>query len=95
MMGWNDLPNQVYDPTTISSADVDGNYDYLTNQVHWASTDTAHTLPNSLFLAQEPMFFSAGSGYTWPPVNPLGGTTQFYTLPAYARYQAGTPFVQL
>jgi hypothetical protein len=61
--------------------------------VHWASTDTAHALPNSLFLTQAPAFFSAGSGYTWPPVDPLGAT-QFYTLPAYARYQAGTPFVQ-
>jgi hypothetical protein len=94
MMGYNDLPNQVYDPTVISTADIDGNYDYLTNQVKWASTDTAHTLPNSLFLTQAPAFFSAGSGYTWPPVNPLGATTQFYTLPAYARYQASTPFVQ-
>jgi hypothetical protein len=94
MMGWNDLPNQVYDPTVISTADIDGNYDYLTNRLNWASTDTAHTLPNSLFLTQAPAFFSAGSGYTWPPVNPLGATTQFYTLPAYARYQAGTPFVQ-
>jgi hypothetical protein len=94
MMGWNDLPNQVYDSSVINSADIDGNYDYLTNQVHWASTDTTYTLPNSLFLTQAPAFFSAGSGYTWPPVNPLGATTQFYTLPAYARYQAGTPFVQ-
>jgi hypothetical protein len=93
MMGWNDLPNQVYDTAVISTADIDGNYDYLTNQVHWASTDTAHALPNSLFLTQAPAFFSAGSGYTWPPVDPLGAT-QFYTLPAYARYQAGTPFVQ-
>jgi len=94
MMGWNDLPNQVYDPTTIGSADIDGNYDYLTNQVNWSSADTAHTLPNSLFLTQAPAFFSDGSGYTWPPVDPLGVTTQFYTLPAYARYQAGTPFIQ-
>jgi hypothetical protein len=94
MMGWNDLPNQLYDPTSIGSADIDGNYDYLTNQVNWAPADTAHTLPNSLFLSQAPAFFSAGSGYTWPPVDPLGATTQFYTLPAYARYQAGTPFVQ-
>jgi hypothetical protein len=94
MMGWNDLPNQVYDPATISSADIDGNYDYLTNQVRWVSTHKAYTLPNSLFLTQAPAFFSDGSGYRWPPVDPLGATTQFYTLPAYARYQTGTPFVQ-
>jgi hypothetical protein len=94
MMGWNDLPNQVYDPTVISTGDIDGNFDFLTNQVNWASTDMTHTLPNSLFLTQAPAFFCAGSGYTWPPINPLAATTQFYTLPAYARYQAGTPFVQ-
>ena len=94
MMGWNDLPNQVYDPTTISSAQIDGNFDYLTNQVNWASADASHTLPASLFVTQPPAFFSDGSGYTWPPVDPLGTTAQFYTLPAYARYQAGTPFAQ-
>jgi hypothetical protein len=94
LMGWNDLPNQVYDPTTISSAQIDGNFDYLTNQVNWASADASHTLPASLFVTQAPAFFSDGSGYTWPPVDPLGTTAQFYTLPAYARYQAGTPFVQ-
>jgi hypothetical protein len=64
MMGWKDLPNQVYDPTVISTNLVDGNYDYLTNSVKWAPTDTAHTLPNSLFLTQAPAFFNSGSGYT-------------------------------
>jgi len=90
MMGWDDLPNQVYDPAVISTNLVDGNYDYLTDSVKWASTDTEHTLPNSLFLAQAPAFFK---GYTWPWVNPTG-STKVYTLPAKARYDAGTPFTQ-
>ena len=93
MMGLDDLPNQIYDPIVIATALIDGNYDFVTNQVAWAATDTAHTLPNSLFLTQEPAFFNAGSGYTWPWVNPTGAPV-FYTLPAKARYDAGTPFVQ-
>lgn len=93
MMGWNDLPNQIYDPTAISTAFIDGNFDYVTNSITWASTDLAHALPNSLFLATAPAFFSAGSGYTWPWVNPTS-SPQFATLPAKARYDAGTPFTQ-
>jgi hypothetical protein len=61
--------------------------------VAWASSDTSHTLPNSLYLTQKPAFFNAGRGYTWPWVNPTG-SPQLYTLPAKARYEAGTPFAQ-
>ena len=47
----------------------------------------------SLDLPQKPAFFNAGSGYTWPWVDPVGAT-KVYTLPAKARYDAGTPFTQ-
>jgi hypothetical protein len=80
---------------------VDGNYDYYRNQVTWASNDTAHTLPNSLFLPGTPTFFNTGSGYTWPWVDPIGSTKTYTScsgtcsgLPAKARYDAGTPFTQ-
>jgi hypothetical protein len=92
-LGWVDIAPQGYDPNVASTAIQDGNYDYLTNTIHWASNDTAHTLPNSLFLTQKPAFFNAGSGYTWPWVNPAG-SPQLSTLPAKARYDAGTPFTQ-
>ncbi|HEY3637092.1 MAG TPA: hypothetical protein VGK90_02990, partial [Rhizomicrobium sp.] len=88
MMGWNDLPNQVYDPNVISTNFVDGNYDYKTHRVHWAKGNTTHKLPDSLFLTSAPAFFA---GYTWPWVDPTG-VTKLYTLPAKARYDAGTPF---
>jgi hypothetical protein len=71
---------------------LDGNYDYLTDSIQWASNDTAHTLPQSLYLSAEPAFFAAGSGYTWPWVDPVNGAT--YKLPAKARFDAGTPFTQ-
>ena len=66
MLGWMDITPQGYDPNVAATAIRDGNYDYVTNKVAWAATDTAHTLPNSLYLTQKPAFFSAGSKYTWP-----------------------------
>jgi hypothetical protein len=61
--------------------------------VIWDPTLPNHTLPDSLYLPQKPAFFNAGSGYTWPWVDPVGAT-KLYTLPAKARYDAGTPFTQ-
>ena len=43
-------------------------------------------LPSSLYLSSVPSFFS---GYTWPWVVPENATTQLYTLPAKARFEAG------
>ena len=90
-LGMVDIAPQGWDPTVVNATIQDGNYDYLTNSIHWAANDTAHTLPNSLYLTQKPAFFGA---YTWPWVNPTGSSQQLYTLPAKARYDAGTPFPQ-
>jgi len=101
MLGYMDIAPQGYDPHVAATAIRDGNYDYVTNSVAWAASDTAHTLPNSLYLTQTPAFFNAGSGYVWPWVVPTG-SPQVLTgcsgkcsgLPAKARYDAGTPFTQ-
>ena len=101
MLGYMDITPQGYDPHVAATAIRDGNYDYVTNSVVWAATDTAHTLPNSLYRTQKPDFFNAGSGYPWPWVVPTG-SPQILTgcggacsgLPAKARYDAGTPFTQ-
>ena len=45
-------------------------------------------LPNSLYLSSRPAFFGS---HPWPWVDPFTGIT--YTLPAKARYDAGTPNV--
>jgi hypothetical protein len=92
-LGYTDITPNGYDPNAVSSAIQDGNYDYVTNSIHWAANDTSHTLPNSFYLGAKPAFFNAGSGYTWPWVEPAG-SSQLYTLPAKARYDAGTPFTQ-
>lgn len=91
MLGYLDISPQGYDPRVASTAIRDANFDYLTNAVHWLPTDTNHALPDSLYLNKKPSFFS---GYTWPWVDPTGARRQLYTLPAKARYDAGTPFTQ-
>ncbi len=77
----------------ISTVIRHGNFDYLTNKVAWDPSIPNHTLPPSLYLTGKPAFFNAGRGYTWPWVDPTSATPVL-TLPAKARYDAGTPFVQ-
>ena len=78
----------VPDPETLSTVIRDGNYDYLTNSVHWHNTPGGYALPSSLYLPGKPAFFGTA---TWPWVDAIG-STKLYTLPAKARYDAGTPF---
>jgi len=75
------------DPKTLLTLIRGGNFDYLTNQVHWESL-AQQALPPSLYLSSKPGFFG---NYPWPWVDPTG-STKIYTLPAKARYEAGTPF---
>jgi hypothetical protein len=109
LLGWNNVTASVTDPNldgTVSPRFIwlDGNYDYLSNSVTWVSG--AHTLPNSLYLpssgASAPSFFGPGASctYPWPWVTPTSGT-QIQSnscsgsgLPAKARFDAGTYFVQ-
>lgn len=76
-------------------------YDYrLGSVVNQAGYST--TIPNSFYLASKPAFFGPGATctYPWPWVTP-SGASQIQAnscsgsgLPAKARYDAGTPFVQ-
>jgi hypothetical protein len=84
---------QAADPLVQSTALRHGNFDFLTSSVKWDPRIPDHTMPPSLYLTRKPPFFSAGRGYTWPWVN-ASGPTPVATLPARARYDAGTPFVQ-
>jgi hypothetical protein len=88
--GWVDISPQGYDPNVANTMIRDGNYDYVTNSVKWAANDTAHTLPDSLYLPGKPDFFGSTP---WPWVVPTG-SQQLFTLPAKQRYDAGTPFAQ-
>jgi hypothetical protein len=98
-IGWDDWPPYPTDPLSLSTTIRDGNFDYLTNQVHWhglggkgsgngLTPPAVSLLPDSLYLQAKPWFFYASQ---WPWIDATG-TTKFYTLPAKARYDAGTPF---
>ncbi len=89
MLGWDKPTDGKVAATTLRH----GNFDYLTNTVNWDPSVTSRTLPNSLYLSRRPAFFNGGSGYTWPSVDPVEAT-KLHTLPAKARYDAGTPFMQ-
>ena len=79
--------DQAADPKVLSTVIRGGNFDYVTTSVHWENIPQ-QTLPDSLYLAGKPGFFGS---YRWPWVEPTGAT-KLYTLPARARYDAGTPF---
>ena len=96
---WNDNPVGLwrigYTPTdwgaqpdsrVVSTVHRHANFDYFTNSVRWAA-GYSQTLPPSLYLEMKPTFFGASA---WPWVDATG-TTKVYTLPARARYDAGTP----
>lgn len=93
MLGWDGVEPYPVDARVATTTLRHGNFDYVTNTVKWDEGVTNRTLPNSLYLTHKPAFFSAGRGYTWPWVDPLGAT-KLHTLPAKARYDAGTPFKQ-
>jgi hypothetical protein len=71
----------------------DGNWDWVTASQTWlgiggtqaSPNGTPQTIPDSLYTSK-PAFFGSN---TWPWVDPSTGTT--YTLPAKARFDAGTP----
>jgi hypothetical protein len=93
MLGWDGVKPYPTDAQVSATTLRHGNFDYVTNTIKWDPALTDRTLPNSLYLTQKPAFFDAGSGYTWPWVDPVGAT-KLYALPAKARYEAGTPFTQ-
>jgi hypothetical protein len=71
---------QAVDPKVPQTTIREGNFDYVTNQVHW--TGAPLTLPSSLYLTSKPLFFGT---WTWPWVDAVGAT-KLRTLPARARY---------
>jgi hypothetical protein len=87
LMGWNDKAPYTVDTRVAATAIRDGNWDTLLGKQTWLN-GSAGPLPDSLYLTGKPAFFGSNS---WPWVDPTTGTT--YTLPAQARYSAGTPNV--
>lgn len=108
MPGWNsDAGNPTLSDPNLTGATgtflfKNGNYDYVSAGIVDNAIGFTHTFPNSLYLLSTPAFFGPGASctytYPWidssasPPVkaNSCAGSG----LPAKARYDAGTPFVQ-
>lgn len=84
-LGWNDASPYTPDPTVEKTVIRDGNWDWFLSKQTWLDSPAA-TLPNSLYLSCKPQFMGPN---TWPWVDPTTGAT--HTLPAKARYDAGTP----
>jgi hypothetical protein len=80
--------NAPADARVISTTHRHGNFDYATGAVHWAS-GFEQSLPSSLYLTSRPAFFGSSP---WPWVDPTG-SVKLHTLPAKARFDAGTPTV--
>ena len=78
--------DQAADAKVLSTVIRDGDFDYVTGQVRWDTS--AQPIRNSLYLPTKPAFFG---NYTWPWVDPTG-STKLFSLPAKARYDAGTRF---
>ncbi len=78
-----------------------GNFDYVNNSVVDNASGYSQAFPDSLYLSSKPAFFTGGScTYPWPWVTPKSSppiqqnSCSGSGLPALARYNAGTPFVQ-
>jgi hypothetical protein len=84
-LGWEPTFSQPQDQSVISTAIRDGNFDYVTNQVHWDRA--AQPLPSSLYLSGKPAFFGSN---TWPWVDAVGAT-KTYALPARQRFDVLHP----
>jgi len=87
LMGWNDKAPYTIDTHVAATSIRDGNWDTLLGKQTWLS-GSAGILPDSLYLTSKPAFFGSNN---WPWVDPTTGA--IYTLPAQARYSAGTPNV--
>jgi hypothetical protein len=81
--------------------------DYASGTPCGAGVACSHSLPNSFYASAQPAFFGPSGAhctYPWPWVTPTGSTplqtptgvgcTSSDGLPAKARWDAGTPFIQ-
>ena len=85
LLGWNEIGNNTVDPNVQKTMIRDGNWDVYLGQQTWLTSAQA-TLPDSMYLTCKPAFFGSD---TWPWLDPSTGTID--TLPAKARFEAGTP----
>jgi hypothetical protein len=76
----------TYYTTLLRSA----NYDYVNNALDVDTRPGGYNFPDSMYLSSKPSFFGTNA---WPPYDPFGANdaARTKTLPAKARFDAGTP----
>ena len=88
MLGWNDVNPYTTDPQVKKTAVRDGNWDTFLGKQTWLNASAPAPLPDSCYRTGKPAFFGSNA---WPWVDPTTG--HLATLPAKARFDAGTPNV--
>lgn len=69
-----------------------GNWDSVHGEIFdWDANFPNHVIPMSLFLSSAPAFFGM-NGWPWIDPTAVASTDRVKTLPAKARYDAGSPF---
>ncbi len=81
--------NAQAEARVVSTTYRHANYDYTTRTTRWTS-GYDQTLPASLYLTARPAFFGANP-WPWVDATPYSSRNKVWTLPARARYDAGTP----
>lgn len=75
--------NPVQDASVVSTLLRQGNFDFVSNAIHWDTGEKS--MPPSLYLKSKPGFFGTRS---WPWVTPENAAAPVATLPARARFDA-------
>src|SRR5204862_4470067 len=74
--------------TPAATTLIHGNWDWVTRSIHWDSTISDHTIPNSLYLTSKPAWFGDRPWPPFDPANPLIST--LVGIPAGFRFKFGT-----
>jgi PKD repeat protein len=78
------------DPAVSATAYRHGNYDVVTGDIVWCSTNTDHSIPASLLYRHKPSWFG---DRPWPPFDPAYGALIASNLMAHTNIPAGYRFV--
>jgi hypothetical protein len=80
--GENHCGDNTCSDRAYTTAIIHGDYDYVTGQVRWNSSD--HEIPASLYLSSKPSWFGSSR---WPPIGPEV-TGYASKIPAQLRYES-------
>ncbi len=89
MLGWNDGGAYALDSYVTSTSIRDGNWDTYLGHQTWLTNSRGRRERQFKLLVSGQRSGVLRAGNTWPWVDPATGTV--HSLPAQARFAAGTP----